>query len=642
MPPASFRFVVALLILGLCRAAFAAEPVREAPITDDDREHWAFQPLKKPAVPEVMDAGGWSHTPIDAFILRKLAGRDLAPQREAEKHVVLRRVSFDLTGLPPMPEEIAAFDGDDSPDAYERLVERLLASPRYGERWGQHWLDLARFAETDGFEHDKTRPNAWKYRDWVIGAFNSDLSYQRFVSLQLAGDELEPGDAEAGIATMFCLSGPDMSDINDQQLRRHDLLNEMTATVSATFMALQFGCAQCHDHKFDPISQADFFRLRAVLEPGVPQLQRDKLIGELKETTGEAPPALFYIRGDVRRPGPEVVAAFPRIVNERGEKIAPPADSAKSSGRRAALAAWLTRGDHPLTARVIVNRLWEHHFGRGLSTSSSDFGLMGEEPTHRELLDWLAVELVEHDWSLKHVQRLIVTSAVYRQRGDVGGDESGAPASPALYAAFPRQRLSAEAIRDALLAVSGEINWQAGGPGVMPPLPLEVEKTLLGGQWKTSADPAEHARRSIYIFARRNLRYPLLEAFDRPRADLPCPRRFQSTTALQSLHLLNSEFSLDVAKKLAGQILLSSEGKPESAIEPLFLRVYARRPAAGERAVVEKFLVEQAARIVAEKRSAEKLTMPQPPVNQLRPEEAAAFVDLCLALLNTSEFVYVD
>jgi hypothetical protein len=634
------RLAIALLLIyGI--PALAADPPRESPISDTEREHWAYQPLKKPSIPKVKDEIAWARTPIDAFILEKLERKNIAPQQDANKAALLRRVTFDLIGLPPTPEEVLAFENDQSPEAFERVVDRLLASPQYGERWGQHWLDLARWAETDGFEHDRTRPEAWKYRDWVIRALNRDLGYDEFIAMQLAGDELRPDDSDAAVATMFCLAGPDMPDINDQNLRRHNLLNEMTGTVGSALMAMQFGCAQCHDHKYDPISQGDFFRLRAFFDPAV-KVKKDQLVRGMIEKTSMPEPSYFYVRGDVTRPAIEVAPAFPRVINA-ADKAVTPLELTKSTGRRAALAKWLTQPDHPLTARVIANRLWQHHFGRGVSTTPSDFGLVGEEPSHPALLDWLAAELIEHQWSLKHVQRMIVTSAVYRQRGQgsvVSVQEGKAAAD--LLASFPRQRLTAESVRDAMLLASGQLNTEAGGPGVMPPLAKEVEITLLGGQWQVSPEPEDHVRRSVYIFARRNLRYPLLEAFDKADPNLTCAARHVSTTAPQALLMLNSRFSLDCARRLAGRAFLESGGDMDRTVERIYLYALSRSPSEKEHSLAKNFLAKQTALLVAEKRSKESLALPEPNAANLSAEQAAALTDIALAILNTSEFVYVD
>lgn len=625
------------VVLLLAACCLADEQVVESPISDADREHWAFQPVRRPELPEVMQRQ-WLRTSVDPFILSKLERKGLTPAPEADRATLLRRLSFDLIGLPPTPQDLAAFESDLSAEAYERQVDRLLASPGYGERWAQHWLDLARFADTDGFEHDLVRTNAWKYRDWVIAALNVDLPYDQFVRQQLAGDE--SGEKGGEIATTFCLAGPDMPDINDQQERRHSLLNEMTATVGSILLGLQLGCAQCHDHKYDPISQGDFYRLRAVFEPSVPLLKRDVPYNTLK-VQENIPAARFWIRGDHRRPGIEVPPGFPRIASADGQWRAE-----GSLGKlRSQLADWLFREDNPLTARVIVNRLWQHHFGRGIVETSSDAGLMGNSPSHEELLDHLASELRDHGWSLKHVHRLILCSATYRQASQGSGEawQHAVAADPSneLYSRYPRRRLEGEILRDALLASAGLLTTERGGPGVMPPLPKELVDTLLKGQWTVSPRQADHYRRSIYLFARRNLRYPLFEAFDRPDANASCPVRSQSTTAPQSLVLFNSEFSLLVARHLAGRVLRDSSDSA-GQIELLYLQTLARKPTLKEVATLATFLSQQRERLAREGRPRENLALPTPCFDDADPYTAAAMVDACLAILNANEFLYVD
>jgi hypothetical protein len=635
-----------IALVALCASSFAQEdvaettakvaidttPIVEAAITDADREHWAFRPVERPALPAVKEAA-WPRNGIDAFVLAKVEEEGLAPAPQASRATLLRRLSFDLTGLPPSPEALTPFEEDDSPDAYERLVDRLLASPAYGERWAQHWLDLARFAETDGFEHDKLRPEAWKYRDWVIGALNADMPYDEFVTRQVAGDEgsgfrvqgsenakSKIRNLKSEIATMFVLAGPDMPDINDQLERRHNLLNEVTATVGSVLLGLQMGCAQCHDHKYDPISQADFYRLRAVFESAVPPLKRDVPVNTLTEQK-DAPPARFWIRGDHRRPGVEVEARFPRIAAQPGT-----AGQASSGTPRSEFAGWLFADANPLTPRVMANRLWQHHFGRGIFETPSDVGLINAGPTHPLLLDWLAVELRDGGWGLKRMQRLILGSAAYRQT------------------AAPR-RLDGESLRDAMLSAAGLLSSDRGGPGVRPPLPPELVGTLLKDQWKASPREAEHYRRSIYVFARRNLRYPIFEAFDRPDGNASCPVRSRSTTAPQSLVLLNSEFSLLAARHLAGRILKSQEPKnqePKSLAESLYLLTLSRRPSAEETAAMTKFLADQREQLAAEARLSGGLALPIGCSDSADPHAAAALVDACLALFNASEFLYVD
>lgn len=614
-------------------AAEAIELPGEAPILETDRDHWSFQPLANPIVPNI-DGDDWSRNSIDRFVLDHLRRKELRPADEASRTVLLRRLSYDLTGLPPTPVEMEAFSNDPSPDAYERLVDRLLESPAYGEKWAQHWLDLARFAETDGFEHDLVRPNAWQYRDWVIEALNRDLPYDQFVMLQLAADEIASQDEFAQRAIGFCLAGPDMPDINSQDERRHFLLNDLTSTVASVFLGLQFGCAQCHDHKYDPISIGDFYRLRAYFDPTL-SLRRDKPASMIESPAAREPViSRVFLRGDWRNPGPEVVPAFPRIATLASDSLPPPGTS---PGSRTSLARWLTQPDHPLTTRVIVNRLWQHHFGHGLSQNPSDFGVMGDEPRHPELLDWLARELVRRRWSMKEMQRLIVTSSTYRQASGPFPDSD--PKNRYL-SRFPRKRLTGEELRDAMFAASDSLNFAAGGPGVRPPLPTELTRTLLRDQWKVAEREADHYRRSIYVFARRNLRYPVFEVFDRPDANASCPDRTRSTTAIQSLHLLNSQMALDAARRLAGSVLSTAKTRPEQ-IEMAFLRVLNRHPEPSELEELSAFVEQQATLLVAESRAG-TLAVPIPPTDSVSPHDAAAMVDLCLAMWNLNEFLYVD
>ena len=654
----------------------------EEPIDESDRNHWSFLPLERFDPPEVENTD-WCLTPIDRFILHELEHRDLQPLPEADRATLLRRVTFDLTGLPPTPAEIEEFLADDDPQAWESLVDRLLDSSDYGKRWAQHWLDLARFAETDGFEHDHVRPNAWRYRDWVIDALNADMPYDKFVRQQLAGDELYPGDQSAAVATGFLLCGPDMPDINLQEERRHSFLNDMTATVGSVFLSLQMGCAQCHDHKYDPISQLDFYRLRAFFDPAdifrehsIPtpedeaavdafeaerrHQQRDleteiarlteadeeehteeiqKLQSELEAVRNAEPPRLpqgrvvrektdepgdsyFWVRGDFRRRGPPVQPSFLRVVNDDDEEPHSPVSLETSSGRRSALADWLTRPDNSLATRVIVNRIWQYHFGQGLSATPSDFGLMGYAPTHPELLDWLATELPRLDWSLKQLHRLIVTSAVYRTASYPTSTNDAnwqalveADRDNELLGRMRRVRLEGEAIRDAMLSAADRLSPNTGGPGVRPPLPAEVVSTLLRNQWPVTENEEDHRRRSIYLFVRRNLRYPLFDVFDRPDTNQSCPRRDQTTIAPQALHLLNSEFSLDCAQHLAAAVRDECGDDRDALVTSCYLRSLSRPPSADELAAAREFL---------------------------NSDDDAALTDLCLALFNTNEFVYVD
>ncbi len=567
------------------------DPVRdEPPITADERAHWAYLPLQA-------GADG-----IDALIDAKLTERGWQRSAPADAATLLRRVRFTLTGLPPLPEEVAAFARDfaaDADAALAALVDRLLASPAYGEHWAQWWLDLARFAETDGFEHDKERPRAWLYRDWVIDALNRDLPFDEFARQQVAGDLLEGGEAAA---TGFLFSGPDMPDLNHQDERRHMVLNEITSTVGSVFLGLTAGCAQCHDHAYDAISQADFYRLRAFFDNTV-LTARDRPLGpEVRVFKDKVPASVVYVRGNFRRPGPAVAPGFPRVLGDLGIE---PVD-------RAALARWLTSADNTLFLRATVNRVWQQHFGRPLAGTPGDLGVQGPAPTHPELLDWLAAELPRQGWSLKRLHKTILLSATFRQAtaGPQVSEEQ-----TAWYAAMPRRRLTGEMLRDTLLSLTGQLNPKAGGPGVRLPLPAEVTKTLLSKQVAVTEDKTEQSRRSIYAFARRNARHPVLDLFDRPDALMSCSRRETSTTAPQALLLFNSEFAREASAALARRAHQETNADEAEAARCLIRLCYAREPRDEELAALAAFQPAATATVLAE---------------------------AALALINANEFVWID
>ena len=678
------------LLTSLSIQLSAAEPT-ERPLDDVDRSHWAFQPLVRPTVP----SGVTSQNSIDAFIAEKLKQAGLEPLGEADRATLLRRVTFDLTGLPPTPAEIDAFLADQSAGAWERVVDRLLASPAYGERWAQHWLDLARFAETDGFEHDLARPQAWRYRDWVIAALNEDMPFDQFLRLQIAGDEIAPNDPAAVIATGFLLCGPDMPDINNQDERRHVVLNEMASTVGEVFFGLQVGCAQCHDHKIDPISQFDFYRLRAFFDSGdifhehtiataseraafqaemdargetagpveaeLKQLdetakrrlreQNPDLLAnannlrsvltpdelarqkELKQQLSKLPPATelprgrvfkqgpprqahLYARGDFRRPAADVEPAFLRIATPHARRA-----DASTLATRTNLADWLASPEHPLVPRVLVNRMWQFHFGAGLVPTPSDFGFGGADPTHPELLDWLATELPRMEWKLKSLHRLIVTSETYRRASRPGTSDDAVwkalvdtDPDNRLWGRRSMMRLEGEAIRDAMLAAADRLSDRRGGPGVRPPLPAELVGTLLKNQWNVSPEEEDHRRRSIYLFVRRNLRYPLFEVFDRPDTNQSCAARARSTVAPQSLALMNSELSEELSGRLADVLRREHPESRADQIAAAFRRCLGRSPSRTESEPAQAFVSEDRNGLSA----------------------------LCLALFNLNEFVYLD
>jgi hypothetical protein len=624
--------VIALWInsVALGPALSKEPPIKEPDITAKDRNHWAFKPLSLPSIPSPIDREKAKNS-IDLFVLKNLETQGLTLAEQADRQTLIRRLAFDLIGLPPNPDEADFFINDPNPAAYENQVERFLASPKYGERWAQHWLDLARYAESDGFEHDIVRTNAWRYRDWVIGAFNRDLPYNQFVQAQIAGDEIGNIGASDALATGFLLAGPDMPDINLTEERRHIVLNEITTTVGAVFMGLGVGCAQCHDHKFDPISQADFYRLRSFFD-NMAFPKRNKQLGHyIKENGPEPSTSYLAIRGDFRRQGPSITPAYPRIINARNRVPDIRPVTPDSSFQRAELARWLTEPDHPLTSRVVMNRLWQHHFGKALVGTPNDFGTQGLEPSHPHLLDFLGTELIESNWSLKQMHRLIVNSATYRQasKGSSKAWNQAVEKDPenTWLSRMSRRRLTGESLRDAMLVTSRSLNDRQGGPSDRPPLPTEVHATLLRkNHWITSANESDHHRRSIYVFVRRNLRYPMFDVFDRPDANASCAQRSLTTTAPQSLNLFNSEFSLRLSESMATIVLNEADGNTELAIEQLFLRILGREPSSSETDSLEDFLNQY----------------PHPTNGDDKNQWDQAFTEISLALFNLNEFLYVD
>ncbi|MBL8816657.1 MAG: DUF1549 domain-containing protein [Planctomyces sp.] len=597
----------------------------EPPVTELDRTHWGFEPLRSVKPPEVSDPNHWCRNEIDQFILQRLQNAGLSPAPPAPRAVLLRRVTYDLTGLPPTPEEVRAFEQDARPDAWSRVIDRLLDSPAYGERWAQHWLDVARYAETDGFEHDLVRPNAWRYRDWVIENLNRDLPWRDFVRYQIAGDMLTHEDPAAVLATGFLLCGPDMPDLNLYEERRHNVLSEMTSTTGSVFLGLQIGCAQCHHHKFDPVSQQDFFRLRAFFEStewlkeqplsvsADPGMSNEKAAFGRVISEGGKQATFLKIRGDFRRNGLKVAAAFPRVLSA--------AENSQSDGRdltRVQLADWLSSTENAAALRVSANRIWLHHFGEGLVRTPGDFGTMGSVPSNCDLLDWFASQLPLRHWSQKELHRLILTSSTWQQSSVSDSGQEQDPENRLLWR-MNRQRLDGEAIRDTLLYIGGRLNRQMGGPGVRPPLPVEIVSTLLKGQWEVTSDEAQHRRRSVYLFVRRNLRYPLFEVFDRPDTNASCPQRSRSTIAPQSLALMNSQLSFDAAENLTNRILREPDRSDEAAVISAWQWCYGRTPSESETIMALEFLTQSPA-----------------------PDRDQRLHDLCLALINSNEFLYLD
>jgi hypothetical protein len=630
----------------------------EMVITDRDRSHWAFQPVRRPPIPILQDAA-WVHNPVDAFILARLEAKKLRPNSAAPPRQLIRRLYYDLTGLPPTPEEVEAFAADPSPQAYEALVDRLLSSPHYGEKWARHWLDLVRYAETNSYERDNPKPNAWRYRDYVIRSFNADKPYDRFVREQLAGDEVPGADVDTFIATGFYRLGIWDDEPTDREQARYDGLDDIVTTTGQVFLGLTVDCARCHNHKIDPIPQQDYYRLLAffqninhfnnggptdemqvLLEDGRQRVvpldpMRGKESGGRKlpqhtdtllcvtERSSQAPDTFLLRRGNPAVRGEKVEPGFPRVLTTTIPTLPPPRAGARTSGRRTVLAEWLTSPENPLTARVMVNRLWQHHFGRGIVRTPSNFGLQGDRPTHPELLDWLAAEFVTQGWRLKPLHRLIVTSNAYRMTSAGNAEAHAADPMNDLFWRFDMRRLTAEEIRDTILSVSRKLNSRMHGPGVYVEIPPEV----LAGQsnpgygWGKSS-PEEQNRRSIYIHVKRSLLTPILESFDVPETDRPAPVRFSTTQPTQALAMLNSDFLNRQAAILATR-LAADAGKDVAAQVRLALRLATQRPP--EEAEVRRGVSLIEALQTKDGASAD-----------------AALRCFCLMVLNLNEFIYLD
>jgi hypothetical protein len=623
----------------------ATEASRAGAPSTEARRHWAFQPMRRADPPRVSNRA-WVRNAVDAFILAKLEERRWQPAAPASRVDWIRRVTFDLTGLPPSPEEVESYLADHSADADERVVDRLLGSPHYGERWAQAWLDVVRYAETEGYEYDRLVPDAWRYRDYVIESLNRDKPFDRFLIEQIAGDEVAPGDRECLIAAIFHRLGPVRRNAGNPELAlsRNEVLTERTDIIGSAFLGLTMGCARCHNHKLEPISQKDYYRLQAyvaatdehniVLAPAaereaweattrrmtnqIKELQkrikkrqgdRARLAAEIEALEDQMPPPPPTIPSTWNDPAQRTaIHVLKRGVWEnKGEQVGPrppsilvadglPELPADVPNPRTRLARWLASPDHPLTARVIVNRLWQHHFGAGLVRTVNDFGTKGDPPSHRELLDWLAATLVEQGWRLKPIHRLMVLSNTYRQASEspLAARASRTDPENRLLWRFNRRRLSAEEIRDAMLSVSGRINLTGGGPSVMVPVSPELVKLLYKpSQWKVTGDKTEHDRRSIFLIAKRNLRLPFLEVFDAPTLTTSCPRRESSTHAPQALELLNGELSNDLARAFAGRLETEAGGVPERIVDRAFRLALGRPPSSPERELSLAFLREQ-------------------------------------------------
>ncbi len=742
-------------------------------ITDEDREWWAFKPIARPAVPQT--GSDRVRSPIDAFVLAKLREQKLDFAPEAEKRALIRRVTLDLTGLPPTPTEVDGFVADTAPDAYEKLVDRLLASPAYGERWARHWLDVAGYADSNGFmEVDSPRLHAWRYRDYVIRAFNDDKPWSGFIAEQLAGDELagathadtqqvmlDPHKRDQLVATAFLRLGPDGTDDGapDTKLARNQAIAEEIRIVSSSLLGLTVACAQCHDHRYDPISQADYYRFRAIFDPAydwqkwrnpsqrlyslytpeerakadaiekqigdinreaqamskkfldeifekevvkLPEAEREpyraarataekdrtpeqkallkkypsalalysldlydkdaqkKVLDKIAEGTklrATKPPegmvmALTEVKGVV--PGTRVMNRGdhdqPKQFVEPGElsvieraPLAPKPTDTGSTGRRLAYARWLTSGQHPLVARVLVNRFWLHHFGRGLVNTPGDFGALGEAPTHPELLDWLASDFMQGGWKLKRLQRLMVTSTTYRQ-SSLSDASSKADPDNKLYGRFKMQRLDAEALRDTMLAAAGTLNRAAFGP------PIGIARDLSGrivvGQEELNANRdivkvkslgKDDFRRSIYVQVRRKQPLTVLEAFDAPVMTPNCELRSSSTVAPQSLLLMNDTFVLDTARAFATRLRGESQGDARGQIVNAWRILFGRSPQEPDMQRALAYIAEQTEAVRNYHHGiqhAKDAPAPDPHLD--------ALASYCQVLFSSNRFLYVE
>jgi hypothetical protein len=751
---------------------------------------WAFRPVQRCTPPRI--EGKPDLHPIDAFLLEKLQAKGLTPASPADRRTLIRRLTFDLTGLPPTSEEVEAFVQDTSPNAYSQLVERLLSSPHHGEQMARHWLDVARYADTAGFSNDFERPTAWRYRDYVVRRFNADVPYDRFVIEQIAGDELDPTDPEMLIAVGFLRMGPwEHTGMSVAAVTRQQYLDDVTNGIGVTFLGQGLRCASCHDHKFDPVPTKDYYRLQAVFAPvqfadrdvpwrpdenrsgfeegsqrlerllreardfqaslraknkaAVAEVLKAKGVSKLEDLPpGERPdnrhgltalemslqkiyekriayfersrlryePIAFSVyNGSLTVPTPyqprvTMPAAEKRIgpvqtvhvlkggaLDSPGEEVSPGVLSAVSGshdqlepsawntipndldGRRLALARWIASDRNSLTARVIVNRVWQMHFGKGLVATPNNFGKMGRKPSHPELLDWLATWFVEHDWSLKALHRLMVTAQAYQRSSD--------PASPAqvqeldasndLLSFYPPRRLAAEEIRDAMLAITGELNPERGGPGVFPEIHWDIAlqpRHIMGSvapAYQPSPRPEQRNRRTLYTFRFRTLSDPMLDVFDRPSSEISCPVRDETTVTPQVFALFNGQAPQNRALALALRLEKEADSRT-GRIARAFQRMYGRAPTSDERAWCLEHLDNLEAlhrdqppqpfdlpttvtRRMVEELTGEPFTFEEDldllKIYQRDPQpwdvsaQTRALAELCLVLFNSNEFLYV-
>jgi cytochrome c553 len=700
-------------------------------VTARDRQFWAFVKAQRPALPAVKNRT-WVRNEIDAFVLSALEAKGLRPAPPAAPRELLRRVYLDLIGAPPSPEETAEFLKSPSEQAYAQVIEKLLASPHYGERWGRHWLDLARYADSGGYEFDYDRPHAWRYRDYVIRAFNEDKPYDQFIREQLAGDQLAGGDTpEALIATGFCRNGPTVDNAVNEETRM-DELDDMVTTTSSVLLGLTVGCARCHDHKYDPIPQRDYYRMQAIFFPfkktersfatadeqaefkaknkefdervrpsrqkiaEIERPVREKLLaekiefhvklakrsngfGELteaqfreetskrlrkdinlqpEEIEAELSPEALQARKELQKQMDEINKQRPKLLpssmgvtdeenpkqayllkrgdwRNKGEAVFPGLPTVLTDGKdlagnqpRKQLADFIASADNPLTARVVVNRIWQYHFGKGIVKTPSDFGATGDRPSHPQLLDWLATEFVKRGWSWKQMHRLLLHSNTYRQAARF--DEAAAAKDPEnrLLWRFNPRRLEAEVLRDSLLTISGKLNQTMYGPGIYPRIDPDIVNTGSRPRWPLDAkDDDATFRRSVYIFVKRSVLLPLIEVFDCPVTVVSVPVRPVSTVSPQALALMNNQFVLEQAGFIAERVAREAGANLRAQVRRAFQLTLNRLPSVKETQWALDFIKAQTAGYAERKNE-------RPEVGALR--------DFCHALINLNEFLYLD
>jgi hypothetical protein len=613
------------LVAAACVLSVASVGRAEPPDANrtEARQFWSFRPVKRPAIPAVKDST-WPLNPVDRFVRAEQERKGLLPVGDADRRTLIRRVTFDLTGLPPTPEEIEAFEKDESPDAHEKLIDRLLASPHYGERWGRHWLDVVRYADTAGNAPDFPVPQAHLYRDWVIEAFNDDTPYDRFLREQVAGDLISK---EAIVATGYLaihrrFGGTGSPD----HLEVEDLIDNLGRGV----LGLSLACARCHDHKFDPVSQEDYYALAGIFQStrfpfpgteGMAKQQHFVTLGKGRDAyaVGEGKPtdAKIHKGGDPGRLGDAVLRGFPAIL---GGQTLPKEEM--GSGRKQ-LAEWLTDPKNPLTARVMVNRIWLHLFGRGLVVTPNDFGTRGKPPTHPELLDYLASEFVEKKWSVKSLVRLIVLSRTYRLASVGRPEQAKTDPDNAFLWKHERRRLDAESIRDALLAVGGGLDRDSPGPH-----PFPKPESWNFSQHAPFEAVYESNRRSVYLMQQRLKRHPFLALFDGPDPNASTARRDHTTTPVQALFWVNDPFVHRQAERLAARVLKAGE-KDIDRLTHLFRLALGRPPTGDETAQATEYLKQFAGGL-------DKSGVP----TEERP--AKAWASLARVVFATNEFLYID